>query len=182
MFVVWLAVSLYFLSADSHRLRLPVSIQEVGTCWHHSRQRGVDVRVRPRGIRPSRVVWSNFLLPSRLPWRWTAFSLRFCLGGQLHPDAAREAAVQSDAVLLGCLCPHWWPFLTGPTDDVLPGAASTCLATLLWHQRLAGHEPDSAFTCTSGNQKPHVWLLGQTGHLLVRGLAVQAGAGWISLK
>ncbi|XP_013129621.1 cAMP-regulated D2 protein isoform X2 [Oreochromis niloticus] len=52
------------------------------------------------------------------------------LCGQLHPVTVGEAAVQSDAVLLGCLRSHWRPFLQEPTDNFLPGAASAYLAAL----------------------------------------------------
>lgn len=157
-------------SPDCYRLCLPVSVQEVGSCWHSSRQQRVDVRVWPRSLRPPCLVRPLFLLPACLPWRWAAISLWLCLGGQFHTVTTREAAVQSNAVLLGSLCPHRWPFLQSPSDNFLPGAASARLATLLWYQWVASHEPDSAFTCTSGNQKPCMRLLGPTG-LLVTGKA-----------
>lgn len=142
----------------------------------------MDVRVRPRGVRPSGVVRSDLLLPARLPRRRAAFSLRLRPGGQLHHDAVREAAVQSDAVLLGGLRPHRRPFLTGPTDDFLQRAAAACLAALLRQQRLASYEPDGAFTCTSGNEEPYMRLLGQTGHLLVRRQAARRGFVLLCIK
>lgn len=169
------------LYPDRHRLHLPVSSEEVGAGRHSGGQRRVDVRVRPRGVRPSGVVRSDLLLPARLPRRRAAFSLQLLPSGQLHHDALREAAVQSDAVLLGGLRPHRRPFLAGPTDHFLPRAAAACLAALLRQQWLAGYEPDGAITCASGNKEPYMWLLGQTGHLLVRRQAARRGFGSLFL-
>lgn len=156
------------LPPDCYRLHLFMSHQKVRTSWHVSRQQSLDVRVWPRDVRSHRVVRLNMLLPARLSWCRTPFCLRLGSRDQIHPVATREAAVQPDVVLLGCLRPHWWPFLARPADDLLPRAASAHLATLFWQQRLAGHEPDRACAFPSGNQEPCVWLLGPTGHLLMR--------------
>lgn len=145
-----------------------MSHQKVCTSGHISRQQSLDVCVWPRDVRSHRVVGINLLLPARLSRRWTPFCLWLGSRDQLHPVATGEATVQPDAVLLGRLRPQRWPFLTGPAHDLLSRAASARLATLFWQQRLAGHEPDRACPRPSGNQEPCVWLLGPTGHLLIR--------------
>lgn len=152
-----------------------MSVAAVGAGGHGDGQPGVDVRVRPRGIGPPRVVGPDLLLPARLPRRRAALPLRLGAGGQLHHVAAREAALQPDAVLLGRLRPRRRPVLAPAADDVLPRAAFARLAALLRPQRLARHEPDGALARTGGHQEPHVRLLGQTGHLLETNRAEPGG-------
>lgn len=156
------------LLPDCYRLHLLMSHQKVCASGHVSRQQSLDVRVWPRDVRSHRVVRLDLLLPARLSRRRTPFCLRLGSRHQLHPVATGEAAVQPHVVLLGRLRPQRWPFLARPADDLLSTAASACLATLFRQQRLAGHEPDCACACPSGNQEPCVWLLGPTGHLLMR--------------
>lgn len=168
---------LIFLSSDCHRFCLLMSIEEVSTCWHRNGEQGLDVCFWPCDLGPQCLVRSHFLLWALLPWCRAALSFSFSLCGQLHPVTVGEAAVQSNAVLLGCLRSHWRPFLQEPTDNFLPGAASAYLAALFWHQWLSGHEPHCAFPYTSRDQKPYMWFLGPAGHLLD-----QAGHAVLLLK
>lgn len=170
---------LIFLSSDCYGFCLLMSIEEVSMCWHSSGKQVLDVCFWPCDLGPQCLVRSHFLLWAFLPWCRAALSFSFSLCGQLHPVTVGEAAVQSNAVLLGCLRSHRRPFLQEPTDNFLPGAASAYLAALFWHQWLSGHEPHCAFPYASWNQKPYMWFLGPAGHLLER---EQAGHAVLLLK
>lgn len=158
----------FLLPLDCYRLHLLMFHQKIGPSGHSSRQQSVDVRVWPRDLRPQRVVGPGLLLPARLPRRRAPFRFRLGPRHQLHPAASREAAVQSDAVLLGRLRPRRWPFRACSPDHLLQRAAAPSLAAVFRQQRLAGYEPDGAFACPGGTQEPRVWLLGPVGHLLMR--------------
>lgn len=156
-----------FVLSDSDWLHLPVSVPESGPCRCVVRELRVDVRVRSGGERPARVVGFVVLLSSRVSRSRAAVPVRLGLGRKLHNDSTWATAVQSHAVLLGCVRPRGWPRVTPRHERLLPTATATGMASLHGWQRLADHEPHDTHTHTGRVTWRHLRLLGHTANIPV---------------